>query len=50
MAFLLQLILLAENDSEEECRAVVLAACDAEFEEEGYRAWLTWLPGQFNKI
>ena len=40
--------LLAENETEEECRAVVLAACDAELEEEGYRAWLTWLLGQFN--
>ena len=40
--------LLAENETEEECRAVVLAACDAQFEEEGYRAWLTWLLGQFN--
>lgn len=42
--------LLAENDSEEEVRAIVLAACDAEFEQEGYRAWLTWLLGQFNDL
>lgn len=42
--------LLAENDSEEECRAVVMAACDAEFDAEGYRAWLTWLLGQFNHL
>lgn len=40
--------LLADNETEEECRAVVLAACDASFEDEGYRAWLTWLMGQFN--
>lgn len=40
--------LLAENDTEEECRAIVLAACDASFDDEGYRAWLTWLMGQFN--
>ncbi len=42
--------LLADNDTEEECRAIVLAACDAEFEEEGYRPWLTWLLGQFNEF
>ncbi len=42
--------LLANNDTEEECRAIVLAACDATFEEEGYRAWLTWLLGRFNSI
>ncbi len=41
---------LAENESEEECRALVLAACDADFEREGYRTWLTWLLGQFNDI
>lgn len=40
--------LLADNETEEECRAIILAACDATFEEEGYRAWLTWLLGQFN--
>jgi predicted negative regulator of RcsB-dependent stress response len=42
--------LLAENETEEEARAVVVAACDATFEEEGYRAWLTWLLGQFNEF
>lgn len=42
--------LLAENETEDECRAVVLAACDATFEDEGYRAWLTWLLGQFNEF
>ncbi|MEM8770876.1 MAG: hypothetical protein AAGD92_04405 [Pseudomonadota bacterium] len=42
--------LLAENETEEECRAVVVAACDASFDEEGYRAWLTWLLGQFNEF
>ena len=40
--------MLAENDSEDELRAIVLAACDASFEEEGYRHWLTWLLGRFN--
>lgn len=39
---------LAENETEAECRAIILAACDASFEDEGYRAWLTWLLGQFN--
>lgn len=39
---------LADNETEDECRAVILAACDASFEDEGYRAWLTWLLGQFN--
>ena len=42
--------LLADNDSEEEVRAIVLSACDADFEQEGYRAWLTWLLGQFNSV
>jgi hypothetical protein len=42
--------LLAENDSEEECRAIVTAACDADFEHEGYRKWLTWLLGRFNAL
>lgn len=42
--------LLAENETEAEARAIVLAACDAEFEQEGYRAWLTWLLGQFNHL
>ncbi|MEL6369507.1 MAG: hypothetical protein AAFY84_16845 [Pseudomonadota bacterium] len=39
--------LLADNVTEEEARAVVMAACDAEFDQEGYRAWLTWLFGKF---
>lgn len=42
--------LLADNETEAECRAVVLAACDADLEDEGYRAWLTWLLGQFNEF
>ena len=42
--------ILADNETEEEVRAVMLAACDAEFEQEGYRAWMTWLLGQFNDI
>lgn len=42
--------LLAENDSEEEVRAVVLSACDATFEQEGYRNWLIWLLGRFNAM
>ena len=41
--------LLAENESEEEVRAIVNAACDATFEQEGYRAWLTWLLGRLNE-
>lgn len=42
--------LLAENESEEETRAVVLSACDATFEQEGYRNWLIWLLGRFNAM
>lgn len=42
--------LLAENESEDEVRAIVNAACDADFSNEGYRAWLTWLLGRFNVI
>ncbi len=42
--------LLAENDTEAEIRAIVAAACDADFDQEGYRAWLTWLLGRFNAI
>lgn len=42
--------LLAENASEEETRAVVLSACDATFEQEGYRNWLIWLLGRFNAM
>ena len=40
--------LLAENDSEAEARAIVTAACDADFDAEGYRAWLVWLLGRLN--
>ena len=40
--------LLAENEEEEDVRAIILAACDADFENEGYRAWATWLLGAFN--
>ena len=43
-------MILAESETEDEIRAVVLAACDAEFDQEGYRAWLTWLLGQFNAL
>lgn len=42
--------LLAENESEEEVRAVVVSACDAEFDGEGYRNWVTWLLGRFNGL
>ena len=42
--------LLAENESEEEARAIVLSACDATFEHEGYRNWLIWLLGRFNAL
>lgn len=35
--------LLAENETEDECRAIVMAACDADFDQEGYRSWLMWL-------
>ena len=42
--------LLAECETEDELRAVVLAASDASFEDEGYRQWLTWLMGRFNTI
>lgn len=35
--------LLAENDSEEEVRAIVAAACDLDLGEGGYRAWIAWL-------
>ncbi len=40
--------LLAELDTEEEARAFVVSACEATFEEEGYRAWLAWLLSRFN--
>lgn len=36
-------LLLAENETEEEVRAVVAAACDLDLGPEGYRAWLAWL-------
>lgn len=42
--------MLAENEQEAEVRAIVLAACDADFEQEGYRKWLTWLLGKFNSL
>jgi hypothetical protein len=35
--------LLAENESEEEVRAIVAAACDLDLGEGGYRAWVAWL-------
>ncbi len=35
--------LLAENESEEEVRAIVNAACDLDLGNDGYRAWLAWL-------
>ena len=41
---------LAENPSEEDARAVVLSACDATFEQEGYRNWLIWLLGRFSAM
>ena len=40
--------LLADADTEEAARAVVLAACDADFDREGYKAWLSWLLSQIN--
>ncbi len=42
--------LLAENATEEEVRAIVNAACDADFSQEGYRVWLTWLLGRLNGL
>lgn len=42
--------ILSENPDEEEVRAIVMAACDVTFEEEGYRNWLTWLLGRFNDV
>lgn len=38
---------LADAESEEAARAFVLAACDADFEQEGYRSWLSWLLTRF---
>ncbi len=42
--------LLAENETEEEVRAIIAAASDADLTPEGYRAWLTWLLGRFNAL
>jgi len=42
--------LLADTETEEETRAVILAACDAELDQEGYRKWATWLLGRFNAL
>jgi hypothetical protein len=36
-------LLLAENETEEEVRAVVAAACDLDLGTDGYRAWVAWL-------
>lgn len=36
-------LLLADNETEEEVRAVVAAACDLDIGNDGYRAWLAWL-------
>lgn len=41
---------LNENSDEEEVRAIILACCDATFEDEGYRNWLTWLLSKFNEV
>jgi hypothetical protein len=35
--------LLAENESEEEVRAIVASACDLDLGKGGYRAWVAWL-------
>lgn len=35
--------LLAENESEEEVRAIIAAACDLDLGDGGYRAWVAWL-------
>jgi len=42
--------MLNDCDSEDELRAIILAACDALFEEEGYRTWISWLLGRFNTL
>ena len=39
--------MLNDNPDEEELRAIILAACDATFEDEGYRVWLSWLVDKF---
>ena len=36
-------LLLAENETEEEVRAIVAAACDLDLGADGYRAWIAWL-------
>jgi len=36
-------LLLAENDTEEEARAIVAAACDLDLGTDAYRAWLAGL-------
>jgi len=41
---------LYENPDEEEVRAIILASCDATFEDEGYRTWLSWLLRKFNAL
>lgn len=35
--------LLAENETEDEVRAIVAAACDLDLGEESVRGWLAWL-------
>lgn len=40
--------LLAENETEAEARAIVAAACDADFDAEGYRSWLVFLLGKLD--
>lgn len=42
--------ILAENPDEDEIRAIIFAACDATFDEEGYKNWLTWLLGNFTDV
>ncbi len=42
--------LLAECEREDEARAFVVSACDANFDAEGYRDWLIWLLGRFNAL
>ena len=41
--------LLDDNPDEGACRAIVIAACEASFDQEGYRSWLAWLLGQFSE-
>lgn len=42
--------LLAENPAEDEVRAIIVSACDANFDAEGYRDWMIWLLGRFNTM